>query len=142
MGTNFYLYVPGGLVGAGDHERGPFLDDGNDGAGVPAFYEMHIGKSSAGWKFALRLYDGLEEDSRGVEPPKELRRDPPKRLRRWLELFSIDRAVIVDEYGDRWSVDRLVKNITQRSHPCGLWSHDDAIEVDGATYDLVRRDFS
>lgn len=64
--------------------------------------ELHIGKSSAGWVFALRVHPF----------------DDINTLDDWKPLFTNERNRIFNEYGDIVSVDDLIKNITNRS-----WTH-------------------
>lgn len=126
MGTNFYLK----RVGKED---------------------LHIGKSSGGWCFALRVYP-----ERGI-------RDLPDWCMAWSSFFSH----IEDEYGQRWTPDAMLEIITKRKWdrkvvPDGGWDkfHEDNYSEDGpnglsrckigeycighgsGTWDLYNRDFS
>ena len=60
--------------------------------------EMHIGKSSGGWHFALH-----------VEPEQGI-----KDLDDWRKLFSAPAAVIRDEYGKLVAIDEMIAIITDR----------------------------
>lgn len=83
MGTNFYLRTGGGNkcehCGRSDEIQ-----------------ERHIGKSSAGWCFSLRVYpdDGIND------------------LCDWIGLFHSGR--IFDEYGDEISSQSMMATITER----------------------------
>ncbi len=134
MGTNYYL-------------RSPACSQCGH---VPA--ELHIGKSSAGWNFGLRIYPLIagEQDERlsgfGVAAITE--------LDDWRPLF--ERFSIVDEYDRMISATEMIEVITERSHPRGLASRLTAEpELMGpyrsnaqdtypgkGTYDLCRYEFS
>ena len=90
MGTNYYLETSQGELcsecGRGDKAK-----------------RRHIGKSSAGWVFALRVY------------PDEGIRD----LDDWLPLLVRDGATIRTEYDDEVSVRELLLTIVARRHPAG-----------------------
>ena len=122
VGTNYYYHKQGRCAHCGR------TDDG-----------LHIGKSSAGWRFALRVhkYDGINS------------------LADWEALWKSG-GIILDEYGDDVPADEMLKMITQRSHPNGLRAHTGenmgpywhAMNVDvvvmpgNATYDLCNYEFS
>ena len=137
MGTNYYLRQP------------PCSQCGH----APA--ELHIGKSSAGWNFGLRIYPKIDGE-------------PDERLKPWgvSEICELDdwrllfaRFPIFDEYHRPVSVPDMIAEITVRSHPHGLASrltagrnlmgpyHDPArISTDTfagkGTYDLCNHAFS
>jgi hypothetical protein len=69
---------------------------------------LHIGKSSAGWVFALCIYP-----ERGIHT-----------LADWQERWAVG-GQIRDEYGHAIDVPYLLRNITERSHPNGLRIHRD-----------------
>lgn len=80
--------------------------------------QLHIGKSSAGWNFGLRIYPKVNG-----EPDFQVERwgvDAICELADWLVLF--DCYPIFDEYGDAVSADDMVANIANRSHSRGLLS--------------------
>lgn len=85
MGTNFYLtgpdHAPCGECGRGDQP-------------------WHIGKSSAGWVFALRVYP----NATGM----------PRTLTDWIALFFDPDYSITDEYGKKIEPDDMVKRIAGR----------------------------
>lgn len=83
MGTNYYLSLKNTLPGS-DH-----VD------------ELHIGKSSTGWCFALHII------------PERTIHD----LQDWVDIIEAcaGDAEIRDEYGDVLTLDELLKVITQRS---------------------------
>lgn len=87
MGTNYYLIEKGS-------EPCPHCGTEN------APRKRHIGKSSAGWCFSLRVYpwDGIND------------------LDDWLPLFA---GEIRDEYGSLIDAFEMRKKITQRS--CSSW---------------------
>lgn len=93
MGCNFYWN------GVDARPRCPTC--GSCGDGEPP-KRLHIGKSSAGWTFALRVYpDGDSEQG-------------PKSLDEWREWFAVPGATIVDEYGAAVTPAEMVKWITER----------------------------
>jgi hypothetical protein len=79
MGTNYYYYPPG-------YGTNPFIEKG------------HIGKSSYGWCFAVRIY-----------PDKDI-----TTLNDWRALFAIDGSYIENEYGERVTPVEMIKVITDR----------------------------
>jgi hypothetical protein len=86
MGTNYYLY-----------ERGDLLERlQRDDPLEPI--ELHIGKSSGGWCFALRVYPELGINS----------------LTDWYHRMRRNNNVIKDEYGSEWTIDELLREITDR----------------------------
>lgn len=84
MGTNYYLTTQAGSICPCCKHREP--------AKI-----LHIGKSSGGWTFALRVYP-----EQGVNT-----------LEDWLPLFG--QGVITDEYGQKHTTDHLLSAITDRS---------------------------
>ena len=88
MGTNYYLYK-------------------NDES-----TELHIGKSSSGWVFNLRVY------------PETGVRD----LYDWIQIFLDDNSTIRDEYGDLITTEKMLKVIMcrGRDEPPN-WSESDFI---------------
>lgn len=97
MGTNFYLESTARLPAAFDRTR------------------IHIGKSSAGWCFALHVYPHFLCDYE----VSEVDHHRPVNLGQWLALMEATAADgsarIVDEYGSLLSKDEMVERITQRS---------------------------
>jgi hypothetical protein len=83
MGTNYYL------------ERDICSHCGRSDA------RLHIGKSSAGWCFALHV-----DADEGVNS-----------LTDWQDLWSAPNARIVDEYGSEHSPEQMLETITQRAWP-------------------------
>lgn len=111
MGTNYYLESkPCEHCGRSEEPR-------------------HIGKSSAGWCFSLRVY-----------PDEEIHD-----LNDWKEFFKGTEPIIKDEYEQEITVDKMINIITNRSHPRGLTRHT----VDGChcigygegTYDYMVGEF-
>lgn len=97
MGTNFYLEYSGRMPAAFKVPR------------------IHIGKSSAGWCFALHVYPTRLYES---ELPETI--DPrPVNLGQWIGLLESTAANasarIVDEYGSTLTVAEMVETITDRA---------------------------
>ncbi len=124
MGTNFYLRANPKCEHCG---RGPERG-------------LHIGKSSGGWTFGLRIY-----------PPEQhwQVRDFDKdiasltTLDEWLPLIA--KHGVLDEYGRDVSYDDMIACITKRSHPNGLLRREHPMlkaEPGEGTYDLVPVEFS
>lgn len=70
--------------------------------------ELHIGKSSGGWCFLLRVYPEDEyssEDERGL----------PKSLEDWKVYWAQEGVTIRDEYGHEKTVEEMLHTITQRA---------------------------
>lgn len=128
MGTNYYLHTEAcSHCGRSDPPR-------------------HIGKSSAGWCFALRIYpdDGINGWAQ------------------WESLIHLPNAKILDEYGRTIPPEEMVKKITKREWsgramtaaearrtggepgPNNLLRHCDRVSRahEGGTWDLVEGEFS
>ena len=88
MGTNYYVNKKPDLV---DILRGE--ED----------LELHLGKSSAGWCFSLRIYPEM-----GLV-----------NLETWYKFLSKGRITITDEYGTTHDIDDVIHRITKRS-----WKHE------------------
>jgi hypothetical protein len=80
MGTNYYIWL-----------------DAADGQGDPE--KLHIGKSSAGWVFGLRVYPELGIIS----------------LYDWMKIMLDRSTVIRDEYGRHISTHEMLETIVCRS---------------------------
>ena len=135
MGTNYYLKLP-----ACPH------------CGRRDNSDLHIGKSSAGWNFGLRIYPKIHDqpDYRlqpfGIEEILE--------LKDWRPLF--DRFSIFDEYDRQVTAEDMIACIAERSHPHGLLSRLTATRSEmgpfahqpgelftgEGTYDLCNYEFS
>ena len=109
MGTNYYV----------KRESCPHCGRG-DG-------DLHIGKSSGGWTFALHVYpeDGINtlDDWKPILKSHEIR----------------------DEYGRFVKYSDLLSTITERSHPKGLSRAVVGVDCVGhgdGTYDYYTGDFS
>jgi len=93
--------------------------------------QLHIGKSSVGWVFSLRIHP-----NQGI-----------KTLEDWKARWAHG-GQIRDEYGEFVSVDEMLNLITQRSHSNGLRRHkpDPAFPLDcqpgEGTYDYCNYEFS
>lgn len=66
--------------------------------------QLHIGKSSAGWCFALRVAGNDRDKERGY----------PSDLDGWRVLWQQPGSSIVNEYGDRVTPEQMDEWITQR----------------------------
>jgi hypothetical protein len=100
MGTNYYW-----------HPKPPCAACGRE------FDPKHIGKSPAGWTFALHVDDEV------------------KSLDDWRELWAIDGSIIKDEYGDTVSIEDMLKVILDRS-----WGRDEKITPMGySSWDEFHR---
>lgn len=64
---------------------------------------LHIGKSSGGWCFSLHVIP-----ERGINS-----------LGDWIAVFIDPERVIIDEYRDEVSLEKMMRVITQRSRPAG-----------------------
>lgn len=143
MGTNFYLHsLPAQPCPHCGH--------------VPEHVELHIGKSSAGWFFALRVYPLIDNPTDGTNPDERLVPfgvNAINELDDWRPLF--EKFEIRDEYGRTITAAEMISWITERSHPNGLISRctatRDQIGPYGdlndckpgkGTYDLCAYEFS
>lgn len=81
MGTNFYWHEKPACASCGH------LPDG-----------LHIGKSSPGWCFALRVHP-----DRGIHL-----------LSDWMPLFHLAGSHILDEYDEAVAVEKMLETITAR----------------------------
>jgi hypothetical protein len=84
MGTNYYLHQKGNLLERLERE---------------VSFVRHIGKSSGGWCFALRVYP--EE---GINS-----------LTDWYHVLRRDNNIIFDEYSNEVTLEHLLDVITNRS---------------------------
>jgi len=131
MGTNFYLKGRPACEHCGRKaERG-----------------LHIGKSSGGWTFGLRIYPtSAAEGSWSEEELHRLGIERIVSLDDWKPLM--ERYGIVNEYGDEVSFTEMLDTITKRSHPNGLLRrhelsrHLRVTMPAGVTYDLIEGEFS
>ena len=156
MGTNYYLRrkcefdplrgTPASLGCLGGAERDPQeLANGWawNGRYYPDleslnrdFYQvMHIGKSSAGWRFLLATYPERNPENAG-----EIWLDGPiEGLGDWIELFGDPRNEIVDECGWKLTPERMIDVIANRGG--GLLTHAGcpycAAMGGGCAYDLA-----
>ena len=124
MSTNFYLKAKPACAHCG---RGP--DEG-----------LHIGKSSAGWAFGLRIYP------RGACQLQDFGVEQIATLDDWRPLF--ERYGIINEYGEDVSVDQMLTRITKRGEMPRLRRHHELAAVyrveilPDETYDLIEGEFS
>ena len=93
MGTNYYYYEkpPCPTCGLGNKRR-------------------HIGKSSPGWTFGLRVYPGYQDTTE-----TGLFVESIKTLEDWIVLFSREGSEIRDEYNERVPAAFIIETITNRS---------------------------
>jgi hypothetical protein len=101
MGTNYYLKHSGACPTCGHADN-----------------DLHIGKSSRGWNFGLRIYPKLENAAN--EHSKPFGVDEILELDDWRPLFA--KYQIIDESGNPVATEDMLRIITQRSHPRGLIS--------------------
>lgn len=78
------------------------------------YQEIHIGKSSAGWRFGLCVYPTENPKYKGQEWNEQYLEKPIESLADWVKLFNTKGNVIVDEYGDEVTVENMVDKITHR----------------------------
>ena len=150
MGTNYYYHAappPLPCVTCGHCPPEPIYDSDDSDDVAPSVPRVrHIGKSSAGWVFMLRVYPGY-----GCGGPDD--------LDGWRLLFDAPGSYIESEYGDRIAVAEMLDRITKRSWgrpptdprrsggvsgPNNLLRCiEDAYHKHGpGTWDLVSREFS
>ncbi len=109
MGTNYYIEAEVSCEDCGHKE-----DE-----------DLHIGKSSVGWAFALRIYP-----DKGISS-----------LDDWIAELRRNDGWIINEYGDKVPYEKMLACITDRSHPHGLrFQNDDP--GGGVTYVYIEREFS
>lgn len=103
------------------------------------YQELHIGKSSAGWRFLLATYPERNPENAG-----EVWLDRPiEGLGDWIRLFNDPRNEIVDECGAELTPERMIDVIANRE--CfaggGLLAHEEGPYCramgDGCAYDLI-----
>lgn len=115
--------------------------------------DLHVGKSSAGWYFGLRIYpnsDGVDNERLRPFGAAQIRE-----LDDWRPLFA--KFPIYDEDDHPVATEDMLKEITQRSHPRGLLSRltvgpehmgpyhhhtSDDLKTGAGTYDLCAYEFS
>lgn len=99
MGTNYYYEpAPGPMCPTCKHQE--------------PTESLHIGKSSAGWVFALRIW-----------PEKNIHT-----LEDWKMLWASG-GQIRDEYGGQITPQEMLTEITQRFFPRGLRTQDEGQEI-------------
>jgi hypothetical protein len=121
MGTNYYFHPS-------SERECPHCKQDTPG--------LHIGKSSAGWNFSLRIHpdDGIAS------------------LADWQARWDAGGAIF-NEYGERIEVAAMLATITERSWHGGLLAHTDPgamgpyaghldVRRGGDTYDLCNYEFS
>jgi len=105
MGTNYYLY-PKEQPKTACPACGHFFQPSGDY--IRETGPLHIGKSSAGWCFSLRVYpqDECPETWLGLKEPEN--------LKEWEGLWSRDDVIIKSEYGEIVAPERMLSFITDR----------------------------
>lgn len=112
------------------------------------FVDIHIGKNSCGWKFALCTYpDKYEEKWSYVQDDVEhqetdvtyLLPEPIRSLDDWKKLFDDPNCSIYDEYGDKVSKEDMIKVITSKNIKDVKAGRSDKYTtlVENENYDLV-----
>ena len=74
---------------------------------------MHVGKSSYGWAFALRV---ATPEIMAKEWEKEEQKDLPKNFEEWCELFKREDIEIWDEYSREITAEKMIDIITNRKN--------------------------
>lgn len=81
--------------------------------------ELHIGKSSSGWVFSLRVYPVL-----GINT-----------LYDWIDIFINPTTKIVDEYSSEWTATAMIRTIMWRSRSNPLEMSDTELKQNYAIID-------
>ena len=93
--------------------------------------ELHIGKSSAGWAFSLRIHP----EEHGITD-----------LADWMPVLFDPTTEIVDEYGMTHTAESMFRTITGRAREDKLQLSDRAAQENGAwidtRYRLLRKNFN
>lgn len=105
---------------------------------------LHIGKSSMGWNFALRVYPLRDGHSDYHLKDHDIPAEAITRLEDWIPLFK--QYGVVDEYKDEITPAEMLEIITDRRKRGSLQRHN----VDGThciahgpgTYDFMIGEFS
>ena len=105
MGTNYYLHQRGNLLERLERDE-PLV--------------RHIGKSSGGWCFALRVYP-----DEGINS-----------LTDWYHLLRRDNNIIKDEYDCEVTLEELIEVITNRSWRPRVFQPTDRCPTEQAMLDL------
>jgi len=137
MGTNYYLYrkttfdpdrpIPAALGCTHGHEGEPQeLDNGwvwddtyypdLDSLNAVFYQKIHIGKSSAGWRFLLCIYPA--ENPLFAENPRRREyylNDPIQGLDDWVALFRMPGNIIKNEYGETITPERMWSLIANKT---------------------------
>ena len=112
MGTNYYLHRD--VCGCCNRGRDV----------------LHVGKSSAGWCFALNTHphEGIAS------------------LDDWQHAWTQPTAKVFDEYGREKTAAEMLAEITKREHPRGLRRHTldgrHCLSHGDGTYDIMAGEFS
>lgn len=90
--------------------------------------KIHLGKSSAGWKFLFK-----------ADPEW----DREKALQLWLKRVMAETAVIYDEYGDKWPKHRFLALVMERQNqPHDHKTYDPAVwGPDKAIFDAYAHEY-
>ena len=78
------------------------------------YQEIHIGKSSCGWRFSLCIYPTENPRFKGEEWNDQYLDKPISSLDDWVELFNDPSNKIFDEYGDEVSPEDMIEKISKR----------------------------
>ena len=137
MGTNYYLHrktefnplhrIPASLGCGDDHEHEPIeLVNGwvwhnkyyatLEALNAEFYQDIHIGKSSCGWRFLLCKYPAENPRFKDAEECfREIYLDKPiETIYDWTELFHAPGNKIFDEYGEEVSAQDMILTIVAR----------------------------
>lgn len=95
------------------------------------YQELHIGKSSMGWRFLLCTYPKEHPNYHEEYLPKAI-----LSLDDWIELFNDPKNKIFDEYDNEVSKEEMLDIIAHRAPNKGLkegWQHLETLHDDGIT---------
>ena len=112
------------------------------------FVDIHIGKSSCGWKFLLCTYPDKYEEKWHCMINGKLHQEidtiyllpkPIKSLDDWKQLFDDPNCSIYNEYGDEISKEDMIEIITTKNmDDLNTREHDTFVTVlENENYDLI-----
>lgn len=83
------------------------------------FQKIHIGKSSAGWRFGLCIYPKENPKHKGESWNDKYLDKPIESLHDWIELFNNPNNYIEDEYGNKITKEEMIDIIAHRKPHSG-----------------------